>query len=124
MNVARCGGVSRARVVGFGLFLLAGAMLRCSGNPVPTRSDPCTSVYAGKCGTACTTDAECSAGLHCNAGACTAQCGGNVSLCSSGQTCSANGRCLSPEGTAGTTGGPLIDVDATPGDGGGVVLTD
>src|SRR5690606_590353 len=54
-------------------------------------------------------------------------CGGNVSLCASSQTCSPSGRCLTPEGTntAGTTGSdPLIEIDAAPGDGGGVIMTD
>ncbi len=128
MNVARSGGVSKGRVIALcSMLLLAGTTVRCASNAVPPRKDPCTTVYAGQCGAPCTVDTECPAGLHCGGGTCTALCGGGVSLCGGG-TCSPEGRCLggspSPTGTAGSSGGPLLDIDAAPGDGSSVVLTD
>ena len=123
MNVARCGGLSTGRIIGLSLLFLAGASLRCSSNPVPKRTDPCTTVYAGQCGGACTTDAECSAGLHCAAGQCAAQCGVDASLCAADQTCTSDGRCQNPPtGSAGK--GPIIGIDASPTDDGGTAYVD
>ncbi len=70
-------------------------------------SNPCDSVYQGKCGATCATDDACPAGLFCGNGACTAQCSSEGG-CASGQSCSVKGRCVG-QGTGGTgPGGPPI----------------
>lgn len=59
------------------------------------RKTPCSTVYSGKCGGACTTDADCAAGLYCGAkGTCTADCAPSIS-CNAGLTCTGQGRCTS-----------------------------
>lgn len=72
----------------------------------------CATIYAGKCGGACTTDTDCAAGLYCSTrGACTADCGAGVS-CSAGLTCTSQGRCttyLSFNPTDGSSGACRID---------------
>lgn len=123
MIVARCGSVSTTGVVAAGLLFSALGALRCSENPVPARSDPCSSVYQGSCGAACTVDGECAAGLHCSAGACTAQCAPGASLCGADQVCSDSGRCTEPS-ASGSGGGLDIDASATGGTGGLVASND
>jgi hypothetical protein len=80
--------------------------------------DPCASVYAGQCGTACSFDTQCPEGLYCSAqGQCTADCGGSVTRCGAGERCTSSGRC-DPGGAAGSSssggngsGGTLIIPD-------------
>jgi hypothetical protein len=119
MNVARRDRVF-SRAISGSMLLFTAALLRCSGNPTPERSDPCTTVYDGKCGAVCAADSECPAGLHCASGNCSAQCGGGVTLCASGQGCSDSGRCTTPESGSSSGGGPGLNIDASATGGSGV----
>jgi len=54
----------------------------------------CQTVYAGKCGTPCSHDEDCAAGVYCGAdGKCTADCAIGVAACADGTACSDRGRC-------------------------------
>ncbi len=67
---------------------------------------PCSSVYAGKCGGTCSSDATCPSGLYCGlSGTCTADCAPGAASCPSGQHCSVRGKCLPGAGGAGGSGG-------------------
>lgn len=83
---------------------------------------PCDSVYQGMCGAACNDDTQCASGLHCQNGACTAECAPGASACGAGQICSSSGRCVSASGGSGpnnNTGGTIgLDIDASFGQGG------
>ncbi len=75
---------------------------------------------AAKCGDACDASSDCGAGLYCNDGKCAAQCATSAH-CASGQTCTADGRCIEgPDfgtggnGNGGEGGGSsCIDIDVT-----------
>jgi hypothetical protein len=70
-----------------------------------TFADPCTTVYAEKCGAPCTADEACSAGLYCGANStCTADCVPGGAQCNAGTHCGASGLCVSDEAT-GSGGG-------------------
>ncbi len=56
---------------------------------------PCTEVGGIKCGTSCTTDADCGAGLYCSASkTCQADCLPGSTTCGSGMMCNSNGQCV------------------------------
>jgi hypothetical protein len=85
---AACCALAAAVVVAFPLLVDCGSEASSTFD-----SGPCGTVYAGKCGTPCTTDESCPIGLHCGADQkCTAECADNSS-CPPGQTCSSRGQC-------------------------------
>src|SRR5277367_5515246 len=62
---------------------------------------PCKDVSNASCGTKCTTDANCGAGLYCDTttSMCAAQCVAGGTSCGSGETCDiADGRCIATSG--------------------------
>jgi hypothetical protein len=71
---------------------------------------PCASVYAGKCGGTCSTDAACPDGLYCGlSGTCTADCASGAAQCPAGQSCSPRGKCVPQGGTGGAGGDDFPD---------------
>jgi hypothetical protein len=123
MDVVRRSGKWGSRMLASTLLLVAAAQVRCGGSEDTgftdgQGKDPCTTVYAGQCGTACSADAECAAGLHCDGASCTAQCGPQASLCAAEQSCSADGRCMGGS-SSGASGGTIgIDLDGSAPSGG------
>ncbi|MGZ3420891.1 MAG: VWA domain-containing protein [Polyangiales bacterium] len=82
------------------LSLVAFLAFGCSSSESPTETlaSPgagcSTPENAGKCGTACTSDDECGAGMYCNLGGnCSADCGTGL-VCPQGTTCNAHGQCF------------------------------
>jgi hypothetical protein len=76
------------------------ALSSCDGDGAAAKGGgPCVRKELANCGLACVVDATCGPGLTCGADdrKCTAQCTGeSVALdCESGETCSADGRCVS-----------------------------
>ena len=82
-----------------------GSLPSCSGSASKAQNanaDPCTTNYAGQCGVACTSDANCSSGLYCGTGnKCTADCATSGASCGDGMTCSTRGRCQAAGGLLG-----------------------
>lgn len=117
----------RARLFGLtaALTLLGAAMFASCDGDTPQGGAPCETVYSGQCGTSCSTDSDCAAGLYCSAGGiCTADCAEGSAGCPSGSTCSPRGRCETGQGGAGGTGsasggmgGGLFDGGVTTGGG-------
>src|SRR5262249_29116937 len=64
---------------------------------------PCSTVYSGLCGAACTSDAACAPGLYCSSGQCTADCHPTQVPCAQG-VCDDHGHCGPAPGTGGQGG--------------------
>lgn len=93
-RLARLALHARRAALVFGLIGGSTVVLHCGSSEDGshfTDGDPCSGVYKGKCGGACTTDTECADGLYCKSGSCSADCAGGE--CSSGVACSPRGRC-------------------------------
>lgn len=95
----------------------------CTGSDC-TSKNVCEKTYPGKCGTPCTSTADCDAGLHCGSDdKCTAACvQGQQGQCDEGLECTSDGRCRSPllgfggagDGSGGEGGGDsCIDVNVS-----------
>jgi hypothetical protein len=120
LGSSRRRGALRARLLGItaALSLFAAAVFASCGGGGETTGEPCDSVYAGKCGGACTADGDCAAGLYCaSAGTCTADCAQGSAACPSGATCTPQGRCEQQGGPGGSggSGGALFDGGLTTG---------
>lgn len=94
------------------LFAAGGAAVLHCGSSDPdsifpdAATDPCETVYQGKCGAACTADETCADGLYCRAGKCGADCSpGARGLCPEGVACSPRGRCGSDPTDSGIVDG-------------------
>lgn len=108
MIVSRLACLGRWAAFALGCAIATSAAVSCGSDEdeslFANGGNPCNGAYKGKCGTPCSTDGECSSGLHCSANGCTAEClAGNT--CSDGLTCTSDGRCGGFGGTLGD-GGP------------------
>ncbi|MBW2525332.1 MAG: VWA domain-containing protein [Deltaproteobacteria bacterium] len=87
--------------------LLAALIGSCTNAAESELVDPC-SVYAGQCGTPCTTTSDCPSGMYCNSSdQCFADCTPGGGQCTGGDVCDEYGQCgagLLPPGTGGATG--------------------
>ncbi len=69
------------------------SLVNCGKDPGSVfDTDACQTFFNGKCGTACTNDQACGAGLHCQQGGCAASCVPSEK-CDNGFTCTPKGRC-------------------------------
>ncbi len=86
--------------------LMVGWAVGCSGSSGDS-SSPCDSIYKGKCGGACKSDADCAAGIYCgSSGTCNADCAPGHA-CPTGESCTPDGHCDSSTGLFGSDGGGL-----------------
>ncbi len=77
----------------------------CGGDEEDNLVSPCNGELAGLCGSSCTTDSGCGAGVHCGAeGRCTAECTPGSKHCGKNQVCDAKGRCQVGIGIGGNGG--------------------
>ncbi|AKT37783.1 vWA domain-containing protein [Chondromyces crocatus] len=106
----RCSKFLRHACSGFLGLLSMGAVLASTvqGCTSEIAASPCETTFAAECGKSCLDDNGCAAGLHCSAGACTAECTEGGSECQAGITCSPRGRCGDDLGGSGfgDPGGP------------------
>lgn len=58
----------------------------------------CELAFGAACGATCAIDANCQAGLHCESGACNAECVAKTDCPNKGDDCSSLGRCVEPDG--------------------------
>jgi hypothetical protein len=102
-------GFGRVITLASGIAMLLAAPFGCGGSgegsSVEGSGSPCAGELRDRCGGACVGDSDCGAGLYCGSqGTCTADCTPAGGQCSSGETCSAAGRCL-PGGIGDLDGG-------------------
>jgi hypothetical protein len=78
------------------LVAASGLAASCNHNGVTHGPIPCSTVGNAKCGTGCTTNADCGSGLYCNSsnGMCAADCTPTGNQCGSGESCDFNGHCV------------------------------
>ncbi|HVU02485.1 MAG TPA: vWA domain-containing protein [Polyangiaceae bacterium] len=93
------------RIAIVGAALLGSTVVGCANDPASPDFGPCAGANASACGTSCASDDSCGAGLHCQAGSCTAECSPAGKPCPDGLSCTGSGTCV-------PGGGSLFGSDA------------
>jgi hypothetical protein len=82
-----------------------------------TPEQVCRALFGAECDKSCEASTDCSTGMHCKSGTCAAECGGERYTCSSGRSCTTDGRCseggllpLPGDNGSGGSGNDCVDV--------------